>query len=101
MKPLKKEESRGICPRSSFAQKPVLPEAEIAVLIQPIGMEFSFSYARMAAKGETTWWKISMAVGDSCKVGIHTHTPPISNSSTLGDGEDIINGQLTVFLQVW
>jgi hypothetical protein len=36
----KKEESKGIWPRSSFAHAPVLPEAEIAVLIQPMGMEF-------------------------------------------------------------
>jgi hypothetical protein len=40
VKDVKKEESRGIWPRSSFAHAPVLPEAEIAVLIQPRGMEF-------------------------------------------------------------
>jgi hypothetical protein len=39
----KKEEFRGTWPRSSFAHAPVLPEEEIAVLIQPMGMEFSCS----------------------------------------------------------
>jgi hypothetical protein len=43
VKEVKKEVSRGIWPRSSFAHAPVLPEAEIAVLIQPMGMEFFFS----------------------------------------------------------
>ena len=40
MKAEKKVVSRGICPRSSFAHAPVLPDEEIAVLIQPMGMEF-------------------------------------------------------------